>query len=130
MFENKTGEPNLDTVVTRIVKEQFIKDGRLKVESESAADTILKGTIVSYTLKPLAYDEQNNVTEYMVRLTVSVVHSWRNTGQILQKQVINTNWRYLVDPAITVAESLRLDATEKAAVNAAESIVSLVIEAF
>ena len=40
VFENKTGEPDVDTIVTRVVKDEFINDGRLKiVESPSASSS-------------------------------------------------------------------------------------------
>lgn len=130
LFENRTGEPDLDTIVTRVVKEHFIRDGRLKVESVGAADTKLSGVVESYNIRPLAYDEANNVTEYMVNMAVSVTHSYTRTGELLKKERINTNWRYVVDPSITVTESQRLDAIESAAENVAESVVSLVIESF
>ena len=130
LFENKTGEPNLDTIVTRVVKEKFIEDGRLKVLDGAMADSVLRGVIESYSLKPLAYDESNNVTEYMVRMTIYITHTAGRSGKILKRQRLNTNWRYAVDPSITVAESQRLDAMEKAAVYSAESIISLVIESF
>lgn len=130
LFENKTGEPDIDTIITAVVKEEFIKDGRLKVDDSAAADSELVGVILGYGLRPLAYDAENNVTEYMVNLSLRVTHIGKPGGKVITSQTVNTNWRYEVDPSITAAESQRLDAVKTAAERAAESIVSLVIESF
>ena len=130
IFVNKTGEPDLDTIVTRAVKEGFIRDGRLKVLESSSADSALKGVIQTYGLRPLAYDADNNVTEYSVDITALITHTQRGVAKPLVRQVMQTKRRYQVDPLITEAERQRLAAIEAAAGNAAESIISIVIEAF
>lgn len=129
IFENRSTEPDLDTIVTSVVRNEFIRDGRLKVVDTPNADSVLRGVIQSYALRPLTYDENNNVSEYSADLVVTIVHEDAN-GVKLQKQRVVTTWRYEVDPSITVAESLRLDAIDSAASKAAETIISLVIEAF
>ena len=129
-FKDKTGEPNIDTMVTRAVKDQFIKDGRLKVKTGSEADSILEGEITSYALRPVAYDAENNVTEYVVELGLLITHKAKGSGKVLKHESVLTTWRYDVDPSITMAESLRVFAIEEAAVRASESIVSLVVESF
>lgn len=130
MLENKTGEPDLDTQVTEVVKDEFIKDGRLKVDDSGGADSELKGSIVRYSLRPLAYDSDRNVTEYMVELVIDIKFIDKHSGKTVLKQPITTNWRYVVDKSITEAESLRQDATKTAAKQASELIISLVIESF
>lgn len=130
LFKDTTGEPNIDTIVTRAVKNQFITDGRLKVKTGSSADSVLEGTVNAYSLRPVAYDSNNNVTEYVIDLGFLIVHKTVGTGKILKRENVLTQWRYEVDPSITVAESMRLLAIEEAAVRAAESVVSLVVESF
>jgi len=129
-FKDKTGEPNIDTIVTRAVKDEFIKDGRLKVKTGSSADSVLEGEINSYSLRPVAYDSNNNVTEYVITLGLLIIHKSKGAGKILKRQNVLTKWRYEVDPSITIAESLRVSAIEEAAVRAAESIVPLIVESF
>lgn len=130
IFKNSTGEPDLETIVTRVIKEEFIKDGRLKVDDSSSSDSVLSGEIQSYTLRPLAYDVDNNVTEYSVVLSIFLVHTNNHTGKIMQRRKVKTTWQYKVDPSISVAESLRHDAIETAAIQSADSIISLIIESF
>jgi len=130
VFTNKTAEPDLESIFTRVVKEEFIRDGRLKVVDSDAADSTIIGEIHSYILRPVAYDTNNNVSQYSVELLVSVAHVETRTEKKLLRQQVETKWQYNVDPSITIAESLRQDAIEKASQKAAESIISLVIESF
>ncbi len=130
IFKNHTREPDLEIIVTRVIREEFIKDGRLKVDDSPSADSTLLGEIQLYKLRPLAYDKDNNVTEYSVDLNVFITHTNDHTGKTLQRQKLETTWQYRADPSITVAESLRLDAIETASTQVAETIISLVIESF
>lgn len=130
IFKNSTGEPDIETIVTRVIKGEFIKDGRLKVDDSPSADSLLTGEIQSYTLKPLSYDINNNVTEYLVTLSIFLVHKNNHTGRTLQRRKVDTTWQYPVDPSITLAEGLRLDAIETAAFQSADTIISLIIESF
>jgi len=130
LFVNKTGQPDLDTIVTTAVKNEFIRDGRLKVDDSPEADSELTGEIVGYGLQPVAFDSSNIATDYAVSLTLNVTHTETSTGKTLVKQSVAVNWRYVSSGVITSAESQRVLATEEAAKRAAESLVSLVIEAF
>ncbi len=130
MFGNRTGEPDIDTTITNSVRNRFIQDGRLKVTGAGSSDSELTGVISSYGLRPLAYDTNNNVTEYMVTLTADVTFRSVRADRSLFKQKVVTNERYSVDSSITATESQRLAAIRYASDRLAESIVSLVIEAF
>ncbi|MBI4665813.1 MAG: LptE family protein [Nitrospinae bacterium] len=130
LFENKTGEPELDSIVTRAVKDEFIRDGRLKVDDSGAADTLLVGSIESYSLQPVAYSSDNVATEYIVSLDIQITHRYARREKTLTKQRVAITWRYVSQSAIAAAESQRLAATEDAAKRAAETLVSVVVEAF
>jgi len=129
-FKNMTREPDLETIITRIVREEFIRDGRLKVIDTDAADSRLDGAILSYNFRPLTYDANNNVTDYSIEMVFMINHIETATNRKLLKQKVETKWQYKVDPSITVAEAQRLAAIEFAGSRASESILSLVLEAF
>jgi len=129
LFENRTGEPELDTVFTRALRDEFIRDGRLKVV-ESAPDSTLRGAIVAYALRPLAYDGDKKVIQYAVDLAVDVAHTSEPDGRKLTRQRVQTTWQYDVDESVTESESQRAAATVEASRKAAETILSLVIESF
>ena len=63
-FANKTLEPSLEVVVTDEVIHQLIVDGRLKVVEKKDAESVLTGTITSFSLVPLSFTSGGVVTEY------------------------------------------------------------------
>lgn len=130
MFENKTGQPDLDTYVTTAVRDEFVKDGRLKVDDSQAADSILSGQITGYGIQPVAFNSSNIATEYAIGLAMTVVHKESVTGKTLTRQTVEVNWRYVTGGDVASSESQRILAVREVAKRGAQSVVSLVIEAF
>lgn len=130
LFENRVGEPNLETTVTRAVKTAFIHDGRLRVSDAKISDATIIGVIEGYSIRPLTYDASNRVTGYQVTIVAVVDFLIKNRAKPYMRQRVETTWQYDVDPSVTVAETARLAAIEEASDKMAERIVSLVIEAF
>ncbi|MBF0293524.1 MAG: hypothetical protein HQK86_15360 [Nitrospinae bacterium] len=129
-FENKSGEPELDTIVTAAVREEFSIDGRLVLDDSGNADSTLTGVIESYSLQPVAFRANGVASEYNVRLLISVIHKATRSDKVLLKQKVKVDWRYVAQGTITAAEGQRLLATKEAAQKVAEALLSLVIEAF
>ena len=129
-FDNKSGEPGLDIIVTGAVRDEFTADGRLTVDDSGRADSTLTGVIESYSLQPVAFKSTGEASEYNVSLSISVIHKTTRPEKILLKQKVSVNWRYVTQGTITASEGQRLLATKEAAKKAAETLLSLVIEAF
>lgn len=72
-FENKTAQFGFTDRLTEIVTDAFIKDGNLKVMPATSADAVLIGTLLAYTRAPLRFDENDQVSEYKVRLEFEVI---------------------------------------------------------
>ena len=68
-FENETIEAGLASRMTDLMVDAFIADGNLKVASEDAADAVLTGILTSYRREPLTFDEADNVSQYVVKVT-------------------------------------------------------------
>ncbi len=126
---NRTPEPNLDIRMTQALTQQFLLDGRLKVV-EANPDSILSGRVVSYVLRPLAYDGANNVIEYQVTMGVEVVFTATATGKVLLKQIITDTSQYSVTQSVAGSEGARDAAVKVAAQKMAERIISTVVEGF
>ena len=129
-FQNKSGEPELDIIVTSAVRDAFTLDGRLVVDDSGRADSSLAGVIESYSLQPVAFKSNGVASEYNVTLGISITHKTSRPEKILIKQRVSVDWRYVAQGAITASEGQRLLATKEAAKKAAEALLSLVIEAF
>nr|MBN2277454.1 hypothetical protein [candidate division Zixibacteria bacterium] len=96
-FENKTIESGLANRMTDLVVDAFIADGNLKIASEDNADANLFGTLLNYKRDPYTYDEADNVSQYVVRLTFDVLLQKRESGEEIWKEVILSEGVYNVD---------------------------------
>lgn len=70
--ENGTLEPSLGQEVTSGIIDKFIKDGRLKLASDTQANSRLQMKITSYDNKVHNYNADQTPQDYIVVLTMSV----------------------------------------------------------
>ena len=70
IFVNQTFQYGLEEIVTNMVIEEFIKDGRLEVVDRKSADAELTGTIISYERVPFSYNNEGDVDKYRVSISV------------------------------------------------------------
>ncbi len=64
--------PLLEVKVKNEVVARFQFDGNLRVVTQDTADMVLKGTLLRYERSPLRYTDNNDVQEYLVRVTISM----------------------------------------------------------
>jgi lipopolysaccharide assembly LptE-like protein len=72
-FENKTIEVGLSGQMTDLVVDAFIRDGSIKIVEKDKAEAILFGVLSNYRREAYTYDEADNVTHYVVKVTFAVV---------------------------------------------------------
>ncbi|MBX7258987.1 MAG: DUF799 domain-containing protein [Candidatus Hydrogenedentes bacterium] len=82
-FKNMSREYDLQAPLTNAVIRKFIADGRLHVTDEQDADLILEGVILGYNLKGFTYDEDDEVTNYLVEVSAGARLIDRKTGNTL-----------------------------------------------
>lgn len=129
-FVNKTREPEIERVVTAAVRELFIRDGRLKIVSSQATDSVLNGEIRNYYLKPISFDTQDRVKEYRVLIDIEVVFEDLVKKKVLLKQGLTLDEAYTVSTAIGSRETTLRNTRKQAAEEFAERLRSLVFEGF
>ncbi len=71
-FENKTIEVGLSGQMTDLVVDAFIRDGSIKVVERDKAEAILHGVLSNYRREAYTYDEADNVSQYVVKVTFTV----------------------------------------------------------
>ena len=72
-FQNETGQPELEQRLTNAVANEFVARGRYRVSATvEEADAVLKGTIKTFGLSPMALDVEGRATDYMMTITLSV----------------------------------------------------------
>ena len=84
IFANHTNEPDLEKVITKALIHRIQQQGELEVTSESQADVILMGTVTDYSSHTaLAYDKEQRIKEYRLRLTAVAYLKDAKTGKLL-----------------------------------------------
>jgi hypothetical protein len=91
-FENESLKYGLEETFTRAVTDAFIEDNRLKIENEKQADAILYVTIKGFERTPYSYDESENVMEYKISISASVVLTEKDSEEELYKNTSFSEW--------------------------------------
>lgn len=81
-FKNKIGYlnestrelyiPLLENKVRDSIVQRFQNDGHIKVERNGQTDLVLKGELIRFEREELRVDNDQNVTEYRLRVTVNI----------------------------------------------------------
>lgn len=82
-FHNQSKEYDLAAPLTNAVIRKFVTDGRLRVVDHDQADLVLEGAILNYQLKGITYDENDEVTQFMLAVQAGARLSDRRTGEVL-----------------------------------------------
>ena len=83
-FRNQTLEPGIEVPLTQSFLREFMFDGRVKVLSSNVADTILEGSIKTFRIRSVSYNESGLVQEYQVAITVDLTLT-KSSGEIVWK---------------------------------------------
>ncbi|MBI4389895.1 MAG: hypothetical protein HY580_06920 [Nitrospinae bacterium] len=130
VFANTSPEPEIQNEMTRAIREAFINDGRLKVVGDEKAHLTMKGKVISYELRPVAFSQQDVASEYWVLLGVEIEVTDEVKKKPYLKQKFNTRWDYKSTASVIDAEAARQEALNQAYRDLANRLVSIVIEKF
>jgi outer membrane lipopolysaccharide assembly protein LptE/RlpB len=131
MFTNATIVPGLEQLITRAVRTQLQRDGRVRLGTEASSAAQLRGAVTRYGLAVLATDPSDFILEYRAEVEVHVMVEDRQQRQTLldQKLVIITD--YVVSSSqIVPNEIARERAMQAAARETGERVVSLLLDQF
>ncbi len=74
--------PLLETKVRTAIIDRFQLDGHLRLSDSNKSDLILKGDLIGFQRDDLRKDQNQNVTEYRLRIIVSLTMIDNTNGQI------------------------------------------------
>jgi hypothetical protein len=128
-FKNESGEPNLETELQRAIRQEIQREGQLRLLDADAAAIHLRGTLLSYSLDPMRYDQNRpkTVSEYRVVVRARIEAVEAATGDVLVAQTV------VGDSTLRAAGDLataRRTALPEAARQAAHEIVNAVVSAW
>ncbi|MEW6443390.1 MAG: LptE family protein [bacterium] len=82
LFANESLEPRLEDVLTQAFRDRFSASG-LKLGSADAAEAVLRGTVRSVVVTPVAVNEDFLAMEYMAHVAVSFSLQRKSDGKVL-----------------------------------------------
>lgn len=124
VFENKTMEPIIEEELTTAVIREFLKDGRIEVAESTRADTVLKGSVVSYKETPVSFDAEQNVLEYRITVTTHLI--LLNTNKLWEHDVTSTA-EYTVSSDVMTTRIKKLSALREIARNLSEEVTDRIL---
>ncbi len=130
MFRNTTGVPGLERLFTAAVREQFLRDGRVRLAADAGAPALLRGEVRRYLPQLLATDRADFAVEYRLESEVHITVEDRQQGQIMLDQLLVVNAEYIESEQIVPSDIARERALQAMAREAGERIVSLVLDRF
>ncbi len=134
-FQNKTTRFQADQFITFAVKEEFIKRSKLRiVDRVDQADSVLEGTISSFTVVPISYSEDSMANLYRITISANVRFiNLQNNQVIFEESDINFTDSYSLENASQFQDdffSQQTDTLQKIAEKFAASVVTTIMENF
>ncbi len=132
-FVNRTTRVELEQFVTQSVAAEMVARGRLRlVSAPSEADVILRGSIDSFGIFPIAFNPQGFATQYQISITANIeLVDHRNEDKVLWK---NDQYRFTENYEVNIVSADASAQEERAireiAVRFAETLVTNLLEGF
>jgi outer membrane lipopolysaccharide assembly protein LptE/RlpB len=131
MFTNATTVPGLEQLITKAVRTQLQRDGRVRLGTDASSATQLRGDVTRYGLAVLATDPSDFVLEYRAEVEVHVIVEDLQQRQTILDQRLTITTDYIVSsPQIVPNEIARERAMLAVAREAGERVVSLLLDRF
>jgi outer membrane lipopolysaccharide assembly protein LptE/RlpB len=136
LFTNATSVFDVEQTLTQRVRLEFIGRGRYKVvPDDTGTDAVLKGDITAISIRPTAFDGQQQASRYEITVVVKVEFRDVTTDKVLYENPAQTfKEEYEVTTGSVVSDASFLgqnsNALERLATDFAKSVVTSVLEAF
>lgn len=129
-FKNLSGESNLSQIFTRNVRNNFLKDGRLKPEDKNRANVSLEGKIIEYKLIPVGFSKDDQVQRYRVFVKIEYELLDLLDGKRIQFKKIETEIEFEISSKVDESDKNRNDAVEKGAEKFSLELLDAIFETF
>lgn len=132
-FVNRTTRIQLEQRVTQAVADEMVARGRLKlVNNANDADAILRGSIDSFGIFPIAFNQQGRATQYQISITAKIeLVDHRNEDKVLWK---NDQYRFVENYQVNLESTDAFDQETRAIIDIAqrfsETLVTNLLEGF
>ena len=89
-FSSTSSYPGIENDFTKVVRQEFISQSRVRIEDEAAAQAVLRGRLCSVTTEPLAYT-----------VTQQTVHGLPSTDEVTASRILRVTLEVTVTDMAT-----------------------------
>lgn len=130
-FKNRIQRPDVETVITTALVDEFVKSGIAKVVQENA-EAVLIGAITGYELHPVSFSNNDVIQEYRLIIKLEISFIRNSDGKILWE---DKNFIDYEDFKVNIANAdatriAELDTVKKMARDTARLIKERMLEQF
>jgi outer membrane lipopolysaccharide assembly protein LptE/RlpB len=133
VFINQTQTYRIEQILTRDVVREFVSRTHYRIESDSgsAADAVLKGTVISAQASPLTYDAQTGrISSAIVTVTMKVSLADHQGRIFFENPNYTFRQQYQVSREVTSFFEEETPALQRMSQDFARTLVSDILEAF
>ena len=137
LFTNATTVFDVEQVLTQRVRLEFIGRGRFRViPDDTGTDAVLKGDISAITIRPTAFDSEQQASRYEITVVIKVEFRdvvndkvlFENPAQTFKEEYDVTTGQTASDPNTFLGQNS--NALNRLADDFAKTVVTAVLEAF
>ena len=137
LFTNATTVFDVEQTLTQRIRLEFIGRGRYRiVPDDSGTDAVLKGDITGISIRPTAFDSNQQASRYEITVVVKVEFRdvtndkvlYENPAQTFKEEYEVTTGQSASDPNAFFGQNS--NAVERLSTDFAKTVVSAVLEAF
>jgi len=129
---------NVEQVLSEKLRSEFIGRGKFRVVPEATgADAVLTGTVLSISVQPVGFTDQQLASRYLFVMTMKVEFTQTSTGQILWQNdslVFRETYDLAVQGGGTVEGATFVDqqrsSFDRISTDVARNVVTAIVEAF
>lgn len=131
LFVNRTLEPQLENLVSNEVSRSLARNGNLiQVEKKEQAEAQLEGIISSFTNSAIAYDKNDDISEYRARMKVDALLHRISDGRLLWQGSVTWSEDYSAADDKARQRDLKREAIEEISRRIADELLSRMLDDF
>jgi len=131
VFRNRTTEPGVESTISRAVVNAFTTNGKLRVVSLDAADSMLEGEIIGFEVQSLAFDSRLNLRSYRLAVTMNVrFRDLKKSAMLWEQQGLREVVDFQVAGQVADTVSREEGAVKQAAVEIGRKVVNHAVDRF
>jgi len=130
-LKNQVQKPDVETIFTTALVDEFVKSGIVKVVEEDA-EAVLSGAITGYDLTPVSFNRNDVIQEYRLTIKLEISLVRKSDGEVLWEDKNITDYEdfNVTGTDITATKTAELDAIKKMAKDTARLIKERMLEDF